>query len=48
VSGWKVTYLQRQQEKYWMSKLPEHTLEIGKISKPEYRSNEVSALLSAL
>lgn len=40
--------LQRQQEKYWMSKLPERTLKTSKISKPEHRSDEVSALLSAL
>lgn len=37
--------LQRQQEKYWTSKFL-NTLNTGKISKPEHRSDEVSPLLS--
>lgn len=47
VAGDSLT-LQRQQEKYWTSKLPEHTLETGKISTSEHKSDEVSALLSTL
>lgn len=43
VGGGALT-LQRQQEKYWTSKLL-NTLNTGKISKLEHRSDEVSALL---